>query len=135
MPRKIIIDTDPGKDDAVAILLALASPAELEVLALVAVAGNVPVTRTEGNARRLAELAGRPDLPVYAGCARPLLRPGLFTGQRINVAVETGSPLTLGMTVADRYGVTGRAPNAMWLDRADADGFFDLLFERLARLP
>ncbi len=310
MPRKIIIDTDPGKDDAVAILLALASPAELEVLALVAVAGNVPVTRTEGNARRLAELAGRPDLPVYAGCARPLLRtpitaehvhgdtglrgldlpepqtplrpghgvdylvdtlraaapgevtlcllgpatnlavalvkapeiaeriaevvwmagarseggnvtpaaefnvhadpdaarvvlgsgvsltllpldlthqvrltpdrmarlrevgtaaaravaalftgdggpvrerggsplhdpcviahllrPGLFTGQRINVVVETGSPLTLGMTVADRYGVTGRAPNAMWLDRADADGFFDLLFERLARLP
>lgn len=310
MPRKIIIDTDPGKDDAVAILLALASPAELEVLALVAVAGNVPVTRTEGNARRLAELAGRPDLPVYAGCARPLLRtpitaehihgdtglrgldlpeprtpprpehgvdylvdalraaapgevtlcllgpatnlavalvkapeiaeriaevvwmagarseggnvtpaaefnvhadpdaarvvlgsgvpltllpldlthqvrltpdrmarllrigtaaaravaalfagdggpvrerggsplhdpcviahllrPGLFTGQRINVAVETGSPLTLGMTVADRYGVTGRAPNAMWLDRADADGFFDLLFERLTRLP
>ena len=74
MPRKIIIDTDPGKDDAVAILLALASPAELEVLALVAVAGNVPVTRTEANARRLAELAGRPDLPVYAGCARPLLR-------------------------------------------------------------
>ncbi len=310
MARKIIIDTYPGKDDAVAILLALASPAELEVLALVAVAGNVPVTRTEANARRLAELAGRPDLPVYAGCARPLLRtpitaehvhgdtglrgldlpepwtparpehgvdylvdtlraappgevtlcllgpatnlavalvkapeiaehiaevvwmagarskggnvtpaaefnvhadpdaarvvlgsgvpltllpldlthqvrltpdrmarlrgvgtaaaravatlfagdsgrildrggsplhdpcviahllrPGLFSGERINVEVETGSPLTLGMTVADRYGVTGRAPNAMWLDRADADGFFELLFERLARLP
>ncbi len=310
MPRKIIIDTDPGKDDAVAILLALASPEELEVLALVAVAGNVPVTRTEANARRLAELAGRPDLPVYAGCARPLLRtpitaehvhgdtglrgldlpeprtpcrpehgvdylvdtlraappgevtlcllgpatnlavalvkapeiagriaevvwmagarseggnvtpaaefnvhadpdaarvllgsgipltllpldlthqvrltadrmarlrgvgtaaaqamavlfagdsgraldrggsalhdpcviahlvrPGLFEGERINVVVETGSPLTLGMTVADCYGVTGRAPNAMWLDRADADGFFELLFERLARLP
>ena len=310
MPRRIIIDTDPGKDDAVAILLALASPAELQVLALVAVAGNVPVTRTEDNARRLAELAGRPDLPVYAGCARPLLRapitaehvhggtglrgldlpeprtparpehgvdylvdtlragapgevtlcllgpatnlavalvkapdivgriaevvwmagarseggnvtpaaefnvhadpdaarvvlgsgvpltllpldlthqvrltpermarlrqvdtaaaravaalfagddgparerggsplhdpcviahllrPGLFEGRQINVEVETGSPLVLGMTVADRYGVTGRAPNAMWLDRADAEGFFDLLFERLARLP
>ena len=310
MPRRIIIDTDPGKDDAVAVLLALASPAELEVLALVAVAGNVPVKRTEGNARRLAELAGRPDLPVYAGCARPLLRPpiaaehvhgdtglhgldlpeprtscrpehgvdylvdtlraappgevtlcllgpatnlavalvkapdiagriaevvwmagarseggnvtpaaefnvhadpdaarvllgsgvpltllpldlthqvrltpdrmarlrqvdtaaaravaalfagehgparerggsplhdpcviahllrpGLFAGERINVVVETGSPLTLGMTVADRYGVTGRAPNATWLDQGDADGFFDLLFERLGRLP
>jgi len=51
MPRRIIIDTDPGKDDAVAILLALASPAELEVMALVAVAGNVPVTRTSRNAR------------------------------------------------------------------------------------
>jgi len=311
MPRRIIIDTDPGKDDAVAILLALASPAELEVMALVAVAGNVPVTRTSRNARALAALAGRPDLPVHAGCARPLvrppitaehvhgstglhgldlpdpatllrpghgvdylvdtlraappgevtlcllgpatnlalalvkapdiagriaevvwmagarreggnvtpaaefnvhadpeaaavvlgsgvpltlvpldlthqvrltadrlarlrqvgtaaaravvalfadpnagpphdrggaplhdpcviahlLRPGLFGGARINVAVETGSPLTLGMTVADRHGVTGRAPNATWLDQADADGMFALLFERLARLP
>jgi len=310
MPRKVIIDTDPGKDDAVAILLALASPAELEVLALVAVAGNVPLARTEGNARRLLELGGRPDIPVHAGCARPmarvpitaehvhggtglhgldlpepkvplrpghgvdylvdtlraappgevtlcllgpatnlavalvkapdiapriaevvwmagarseggnvtpaaeynvhadpdaahvlltsgipltllpldlthqvrltarrlarlrqvgtaaaravaalfagdagpaqerggsplhdpcviahLLRPGLFAGRRINVAVETGSPLTLGMTVADLFGVTGRTANATWLDQADADGFFTLLGERLARLP
>ncbi len=303
MARKIIIDTDPGKDDAVAILLALASPSELEVLALVAVAGNVPLTRTEGNARRLLELGGRPDIPVYAGCARPLvrppitaehvhggtglrglelpepgtpvrpehgvdfligalraatpgvitlcllgpatnlamalvkapdiaariaevvwmagarsaggnttpaaeynvhadpdaakvlldsgvpltllpldltrqvrltptrmarlrqvdtasaramatlfsddddaplhdpcviahlLRPGLFTGQRINVDVETSSPLTLGMTVADWFGVTGRPVNAMWLNQADAESFFSLLFERLARLP
>ncbi len=316
MPCKVIIDTDPGKDDAVAILLALASPDELEVLALVAVAGNVPLSRTEGNARRLLELGGRPDIPVHAGCARPmvrppvtaehvhggtglhgldlpepraslraehgvdylvdtlraappgevtlcllgpatnlavalvkapdiaariaevvwmagarseggnvtpaaeynvhadpdaahvvltsgipltllpldlthqvrldagrlarlrqvgttaaravaalfadasardkgeglgqerggsplhdpcviayLLRPGLFSGLRINVMVETGSPLTLGMTVADRFGVTGRPVNATWLDRADADGFFELLFERLARLP
>ena len=73
--RKIIIDTDPGKDDAVAILLALASPAELEVLALVAVAGNVPLARTERNARALLVLGGRPDIPVYAGCPRPLMRP------------------------------------------------------------
>jgi len=311
MPRKIIIDTDPGKDDAVAILLALAAPLELEVLALVAVAGNVPLARTESNARRLLELGGRPDIAVYAGCARPLvrppitaehvhggtglhgldlpepttplrpehgvdyliealraavpgeitlcllgpatnlamalvkapdigvrvaevvwmagarseggnvtpaaeynvhadpdaakvlldsgipltllpldlthqvrltrerlvrlrqvgtgaaravaalfsnrdgtplhdgagsplhdpcviarlLRPGLFTGRHINVAVETSSPLTLGMTVADWFGVTGRAANATYLNRADADGFFDLLFERLAQLP
>ena len=41
----------------------------------------------------------------------------------------------LSAVLSDRYGVTGRAPNAVWLDRADADGFFDLLFERLARLP
>ena len=305
MMRKIIIDTDPGKDDAVAILLALASP-ELDVLALVAVAGNVPLARTESNARRLLELAGRTDIPVYAGCARPmvrppitaehvhgytglhgldlpepstpvrsehgvdylvdtlraspgnvtlcllgpatnlamalvkapdiaagiaevvwmagarseggnvtpaaeynvhadpdaaqvllssgipltllpldlthqvrateerlarlrrvgtaaalavaalysdveeggqggplhdpcviahLLRPGLFSGRRINVAVETASPLTLGMTVADWFSVTGRPANAVWLNQADADGFFDLLSERLARLP
>lgn len=302
MARKIIIDTDPGKDDAVAILLALAVPSELALLALVAVAGNVPLSRTEGNARRLLALGGRPDIPVYAGCARPLvrppitaehvhgdtglrglelpepavpvrlehgvdfligalrsapgeitlcllgpatnlamalvkapdiaaciaevvwmaggrsaggnttpaaefnvyadpdaakvvlgsgvpltllpldltrqvrltptrmarlrqvgtaaaramaalfsdtddaplhdpcviahlLRPDLFTGRRTNIEVETASPLTLGMTVVDWFGVTGRPANAFWLNQADADGFFDLLFERLARLP
>ena len=311
MAQKIIIDTDPGKDDAVAILLALAAPEELELLALVAVAGNVPLARTASNARRVLELGGRPDVPVYAGCARPmvrpattaehvhgdtglhgldlpeprvplrpehgvdyligalraaapgeitlcllgpatnlamalvkapdigpriaevvwmagarseggnvtpaaeynvhadpdaarvlldtgipmtllpldlthqvrltgarldrlrlidtaaaravaalycnadgtalqeglggplhdpcviahLLRPGLFAGRRINVAVETASALTLGMTVADWSGVTGRTANAIFLNCADTDGFFDLLFERLVRLP
>ncbi|WP_112320465.1 nucleoside hydrolase [Oceanibium sediminis] len=71
--RKIIIDTDPGQDDAVAILLALASP-ELEVLGITAVAGNVPLALTEKNARKICELAGRPDIPVYAGAAQPLVR-------------------------------------------------------------
>ena len=59
MSRSIIIDTDPGQDDAVAILLALASP-ELEVLGITAVAGNVPLKLTEKNARKICELAGRP---------------------------------------------------------------------------
>ena len=72
-PRKIIIDTDPGRDDAAAILMALASP-ELEVLGLVTVAGNVPLRCTERNARWLVELAGRPEIPVYLGCDRPRLR-------------------------------------------------------------
>lgn len=71
MPRRIVIDTDPGTDDAVAILLALASP-ELEVLGVTAVAGNVPLDVTERNARAVCELAGRPDIPVYAGCPRPI---------------------------------------------------------------
>ena len=71
MPRRIIIDTDPGIDDAVAILLALASP-ELEVLGMVAVAGNLPLAITQRNARAVLELAGRPEIPVYAGCARPM---------------------------------------------------------------
>jgi purine nucleosidase len=71
MTRPIIIDTDPGIDDAVAILLALASP-ELAVLGLVAVAGNLPLVMTARNARAILELAGHPDLPVYAGCPRPL---------------------------------------------------------------
>ena len=63
MRRRIIIDTDPGLDDAVAILLALAAAEELEVLGLVAVAGNLPLAQTERNARRVCELAGRPDRP------------------------------------------------------------------------
>ena len=71
MPRPIIIDTDPGTDDAVAILLALAAP-ELEVLGLAAVAGNAPLAATERNARAVLELAGRTDVSVYAGCPRSI---------------------------------------------------------------
>ncbi len=77
MTEAIVIDTDPGQDDAFAILLALASP-ELEVLGLTTVAGNVPVAVTAANARRVVELAGRPEIPVRAGCERPLLRPARF---------------------------------------------------------
>ncbi|MGR3396009.1 MULTISPECIES: nucleoside hydrolase [Paracoccaceae] len=79
--QKIIIDTDPGQDDAVAILLALASP-ELEVLGLTAVAGNVPLDLTQRNARQVVELAGR-DTPVYAGCAAPIARP-LVTAEHVH---------------------------------------------------
>ncbi|MGZ7880204.1 nucleoside hydrolase [Acinetobacter soli] len=85
-PRQIIIDTDPGQDDAVAILLALASP-ELDVLAITTVAGNVPLSLTSVNARKVCELAGRPDIPVFAGCDRPLKRP-LITAE--NVHGKTG---------------------------------------------
>ena len=311
-PRKIIIDTDPGQDDAVAILLALASPEEIEVLGLTAVAGNVPLELTARNARMVCELAGRRDVPVHAGCDRPLahdlvtaehvhgktgldgpdlpaptmplteghavdflidtlrreptgtvtlcplgpltniatafqrapdvvervqeivlmggayfevgnitpaaefniyvdpeaaetvfksgapltvmpldvthkalvttprneafralgtrvgvavaemtnfferfdrekygsegaplhdpcvtaylIGPDLFRGRHVNVEIETASPLTRGMTVADWWGVTDRAPNAMFMGDLDADGFFALLTERLARL-
>lgn len=73
MPRPIIIDTDPGQDDAIAILLAFASP-ELQVLGLTTVAGNVPLWRTTENTLKLVELAGRREVPVFAGCPRPLLR-------------------------------------------------------------
>ena len=311
-PRKIIIDTDPGQDDAVAILLALASPEDLDVLGITAVAGNVPLDLTAKNARIVCELAGKVDVPVYAGCDRPLgrdlvtaehvhgktgldgpdlpdptmslqdghavdwiidtlrrepagsvtlcplgpltniatalqkapdiagrirqivlmggayfevgnitpaaefniyvdpqaadivfksgidlvvmpldvthkalvtkprndafralgspvgiavaqmtefferfdkekygsagaplhdpcvtaylIRPDLFTGRRVNVEIETQSELTLGMTVADWWAVTNRAPNALFIGDLDADGFFALLTERLARL-
>jgi purine nucleosidase len=311
--RRIIIDTDPGKDDAVAILLALAAPEELELVSITTVAGNVPLSRTTANALALLELGGRAGVPVFPGCARPMIRPpvtaehvhgetglqglvlpeaqapaqpqhavdhlievllrepagsitlcllgpatnlamalvkvpeiaprisevvwmagarseggnvtpaaeynvyadpeaaavlldsgvpltmlpldlthqvlmtrdrllalrkvetaaaravavmfgdadgnpqrerekegiplhdpcviahlldpALFSGRRINVAVETASPISLGMSVADWFHVTGRPRNAVWLNEADADRFFDLLFARLARLP
>lgn len=311
-PRKIIIDTDPGQDDAVAILLALASPEEIEVLGITAVAGNVPLELTARNARMVCELAGRPEIRVFAGCDRPLGRalvtaehvhgktgldgptlpeptmplqdghgvdfiidtlrseapctvtlcplgpltnvatalqrapeiagriqqivlmggayfevgnitpaaefniyvdpqaadivfrsgidiavmpldvthkalvtrprneafralgtrvgvavaqmtdfferfdkekygsagaplhdpcvtayliaPDLFSGRRVNVEIETQSELTMGMTVADWWGVTDRSPNALFMGDIDAGGFFDLLTERLARL-
>ena len=311
-PRKIIIDTDPGQDDAVAILLALASPDELDVLGITAVAGNVPLPLTQKNTRIVCELAGKTDTLVFAGCDAPLsrklvtaehvhgktgldgpqmadptmplqdqhgvnfiietlrtqdadtvtlcplgpltniatafnnapyiiekvqeivlmggayfqvgnitpaaefniyvdpeaakivfdsgvkitvmpldvthkalttrarvdaframgtkvgdmvaawtdfferfdkekygsegaplhdpcviaylLQPDLFTGRHVNVEVETTSELTLGMTVADWWRVTDRAPNAMFMGDLDADGFFALLTDRLARL-
>ncbi|MGK7755252.1 MULTISPECIES: nucleoside hydrolase [unclassified Roseovarius] len=310
--RKIIIDTDPGQDDAVAILLAFASPEEIEVLGITCVAGNVPLELTVRNARMVCELAGRRDVKVFAGCDRPLdrdlvtaehvhgktgldgpdlpeptmplqdmravefiietlrkepassvtlvpigpltniatafrmapdivpkvheivlmggayfevgnitpaaefnihvdphaadlvfragvpivvmpldvthkalvtrarndafraignrvgtavaemtdfferydrekygsdgaplhdpctvaylIRPELFSGRHVNVEIETGSELTMGMTVADWWGVTDRAPNALFIGDLDADGFFELLTERLARL-
>jgi purine nucleosidase len=313
MRRKIIIDTDPGQDDAVAILLALASPAELELLGVVAVAGNVGLRQNARNALQVVELSGRLDTPVYAGCEGPLrrplvtaeyvhgatgldgpvlaeptlklreqhgvdfiidtlrreppgtvtlcalgpltnlglafakapdirprvqeivlmggglfeggnitpaaefniyvdpeaadivfhsgipitqvpldlshfmlatgarierfralgnrtgvvtaemleffsrfdvgkygsdggplhdplviawlLRPALFEGRHCNVAIETGSELTRGMTVVDYWGVTGRVKNVNYLRRGDAEGFYELLFERLATLP
>ncbi|MCU0801512.1 MAG: nucleoside hydrolase [Rhodobacteraceae bacterium] len=312
MPRKIIIDTDPGQDDAVAILLALASPEEMTVLGITAVAGNVPLPLTQKNARIVCELAGKVDVPVFAGCDAPikrklvtaehvhgktgldgppmadpvmplqsqhavdfivetlrrepagtvtlcplgpltniavafqkapdivarvqeivlmggayfevgnitpaaefniyvdpeaaeivfksgvplvvmpldvthkaltskarvdafrhlgtqvgdmvaawtdfferfdvakygsqgaplhdpcviayLIKPDLFSGRHINVAIETHSDLTLGMTVADWWGVTDRPKNAMFMGGVDADGFYALLTERLARL-
>ncbi len=312
MAERIIIDTDPGQDDAVAILLALASPDDIDVLGITAVAGNVPLELTALNARKVCELAGRPDIKVFAGCDRPLrhalvtaehvhgktgldgptlpdpamplqdahavdfiidtlrsepagtvtlcplgpltniataferapdiaarvkrivlmggayfevgnitpaaefniyvdpeaaqivfaagaplvvlpldvthkalvtkprndafralgtpagiavaqmtdfferfdrekygsdgaplhdpcvtawlLNPALFTGREINVEIETRSPLTRGMTVADWWGVTDRPKNALFIGDLDADGFFALLTERLARL-
>ncbi|MEM6374310.1 MAG: nucleoside hydrolase [Pseudomonadota bacterium] len=311
-PRKIIIDTDPGQDDAVAILLALASPEEIEVVGITTVAGNVPLTLTTKNALMICELAGKVYVPVHAGCDRPmgrelvtaeyvhgttgmdgpdlpdptmplqeqhavdfiidilrshppgtitlcplgpltniatalkkapdiaeriqqivlmggayfevgnvtpaaefniyvdphaaeivfksgidivvmpldvthkalvtkernaafralgnaagtavaqmtdfferfdrekygsigaplhdpcvtayLIRPDLFSGRHVNVEIETTSELTMGMTVADWWGVTNRAPNATFMGSVEADGFFALLTERLARL-
>jgi len=83
--RKIIIDTDPGQDDAVAILLALASPEELDVVAITTVAGNVPLPLTTRNALMMCELAGRTDVPVYAGSDGPMVR-DLITAEYVHGA-------------------------------------------------
>ena len=82
MKHHIIIDTDPGQDDALAILLALASP-EIEVLGICAVAGNVPLALTEVNARKICELAGKPDVKVFAGAIRPMVR-ALVTAEHVH---------------------------------------------------
>ncbi len=311
-PRPIIIDCDPGPDDAVMLLMALAAPEELQILGVTAVAGNVPLDLTQRNARIMCELAGRRDVPVHAGCPRPMVRrlitaeavhgktgidgveiyepelvlqpthavdyliealmaapadgitlvptgpltniamamvmapaivphireivlmggamreggntspaaefnilvdphaahvvftcgrpivvmgldvthqalttperlaaigaigskvgtavhdmlefydrhdiekygtqggplhdpctiayllePRLFRGKRAHVAIDIHSELSMGATVVDYWGVTGREPNALWIDRVDSDGFYDLLIERLSRL-
>lgn len=89
--RKIIIDTDPGQDDAVAILLALASP-EIEVLGITAVAGNVPLALTQKNALIVCELAGRDDVPVYGGAKGPI-RQALVTAEHVHGKTGLDGPV------------------------------------------
>ena len=109
----------------------------------------IAAIKANGNAASLAvtkmlEFSERFDLGKYGWAGAPLhdpcviaylLRPGLFEGRHINVTIETGSELTMGMTVADYWGVTGKVKNCTYLRSADADGFYKLLTERLARLP
>jgi inosine-uridine nucleoside N-ribohydrolase len=96
--RQIIIDCDPGQDDAVALLLALASPEELTVLGITSVAGNVPLALTERNARIMCDLAGRTDVRVFAGCDKPMRRE-LRTAEYVHGAtgidgIEVFDPVT-----------------------------------------
>lgn len=81
--RKIIIDCDPGQDDAVMLLLALACPEEFDILGITTVAGNVPLNLTERNARLMCELAGRSDVPVFAGSDKPMVRE-LVTAENVH---------------------------------------------------
>lgn len=85
MTRKIIIDCDPGQDDAVALFLAFASP-ELDILGITTVGGNVPLELTHRNARMMCDIAAI-EVPVYAGCDKPMRRP-LRTAEYIHG--ETG---------------------------------------------
>lgn len=76
--QAVLIDCDPGVDDAVALLLAFACGEALDILGVTVVAGNVPLELTARNARVIRTLAGREDVPVFAGAARPLVRPPAF---------------------------------------------------------
>jgi inosine-uridine nucleoside N-ribohydrolase len=113
MPIPVLFDCDPGYDDAVAILLALASP-ELDVIGVAAVAGNEPLESTTANALRVLELAGRGDIPVAAGSPRPLVRPGR--------SYETGG----GEARMDRAGMPAATRSAV------AEHAVDFLAARIA---
>ncbi|MEM7091119.1 MAG: nucleoside hydrolase, partial [Pseudomonadota bacterium] len=81
------------------------------------------------------EKYGSDGAPLHDPCVTAyLIRPELFSGRHINVEIETTSSLTMGMTVADWWGVTDRPANATFMREIDSDGFFALLTERLARL-
>lgn len=90
MPIPIILDVDPGHDDAVAILMAAASPA-IDLLAVTCVAGNAPLANTQENARKVLTVAGITEVPVAAGLARPLLRP-LVTAAHVHGASGLDGP-------------------------------------------
>ena len=77
MPRPVIMDCDPGADDAVALLVAMASPEDFNILGITTVAGNVSLEQTTNNALRICELGGRTDIPVFAGCPRALINTGI----------------------------------------------------------
>lgn len=115
-PTRVVIDTDPGIDDAAAILLAVASP-RIELVGLTTVAGNSPLSVTTPNALRLLELAGVPSVPVAAGADRPLVQPPP-TDRSASVHGEDG----LG-------GVLAVAPAARPVPRHAADFIADAALE------
>ncbi|MDQ0022583.1 purine nucleosidase [Variovorax paradoxus] len=102
----LVIDTDPGADDVIALLFAMAAPERLHIEALTTVAGNVPLSKTSRNARLACEWAGRPEIPVYAGAERPLERTPIYaanihghegvTGVKVH---EPAAPLAEGHAV------------------------------------
>ena len=106
MSVSVIIDCDPGQDDAINLLLAMAAPDELDILGLTAVAGNVPLALTERNVRIVCDLAERQDTPVYSGCSRPMVRE-LLTAEYVHGSTgidgtdvfEPSTPLRAGHAV------------------------------------
>jgi purine nucleosidase len=104
--RKIIIDCDPGQDDAVMLLLALACPDELDVLGITTVAGNVPLDLTQRNTRIMCEIADRTDVHVYAGCGEPMRRE-LITAENVHgkTGIDGVDIYQPAMPLQDQHGV------------------------------
>ena len=96
MPRKIVLDCDPGHDDAIALLLAHGSP-EIELLAVTTVAGNQTLEKVTRNALAVARVGGITGVPFAAGCARPLLR-----ARDASPATSTASPASTGRCCRSR---------------------------------
>lgn len=114
--QSLIIDCDPGVDDAVGLLLAFASP-ELDLKAITTVGGNVPVEKTARNARIIRHVAGRDEVPVYAGAARPLVREPAGAGEFHGAeglgdleAVEPDAPAADGSAVDAIVRIVMEAP-------------------------
>jgi purine nucleosidase len=101
MARKIIIDCDPGHDDAMAIMLAAGSP-EAEIMAITTVAGNHSITETTRNAMVIADLAGLDDVPIAAGAARPLIRQSRWAEHIHGSTGLDGPPVRTTARVQDR---------------------------------
>lgn len=99
MKRTIIVDCDPGVDDAIALLLAFGT--DLPILGITTVAGNVPLPLTFSNARKICALANRSEVPVFAGCPRPLLRP-LATAEEVHGATGLQGAELSELTVPGR---------------------------------
>lgn len=101
MARPLIIDCDPGTDDAIALLMAMAHPELFHILGITTVGGNVPLALVTENALKICELAGRRDIPVHAGCGRPLVKSNLMTAEYVHGVSGLGSatlpPSTLKM--------------------------------------
>ncbi|WP_292062013.1 nucleoside hydrolase [Brevundimonas sp. UBA7664] len=116
--QALIVDCDPGVDDAVALMLAFGSPA-FELLAVTAVGGNVPVVKTARNARMLRQIAGRADVPVFMGADRPLRREPAGAGE-FHGAEGLGD-------------MTPFEPDAPCADGHAADAIIDLVMRRPAK--
>lgn len=123
MPRPIVIDTDPGLDDAVAILFALSRSEAFDLRAITTVAGNIGLATTTRNAGRLLAVMGRPDVPVIAGADRPLARPGIDETRIHGTDGLGGVPLPEPLAPAQTAAVAALAAMLM----AEPVGTLDLL--------